>query len=61
MFDVPVLLAFIVLLALAFDFTNGAHDCANAIASAVSRMESSLMWLRSVFQLDQPIIGGAGT
>ncbi|MBO6171601.1 MAG: inorganic phosphate transporter [Desulfovibrio sp.] len=36
MFDVPVLLALIVLLALVFDFTNGAHDCANAIASAVS-------------------------
>ena len=36
MFDVPVLLALIVLVALLFDFTNGAHDCANAIATVVS-------------------------
>ena len=36
MFDVPVLLALIVLVALIFDFTNGAHDCANAIATVVS-------------------------
>lgn len=36
MFDVPVLLALIVLVALVFDFTNGAHDCANAIATVVS-------------------------
>ena len=34
MFDIPVLLALIVLVALVFDFTNGAHDCANAIATA---------------------------
>ncbi len=36
MFDVPVLLALIVVIALVFDFTNGAHDCANAIATVVS-------------------------
>lgn len=36
MFDIPVLLALIVLVALLFDFTNGAHDCANAIATVVS-------------------------
>lgn len=36
MFDVPLLLALIVLVALVFDFTNGAHDCANAIATVVS-------------------------
>lgn len=36
MFDVPVLLVLIVLVALVFDFTNGAHDCANAIATVVS-------------------------
>lgn len=36
MLDVPVLLILIFLVALVFDFTNGAHDCANAIASVVS-------------------------
>ncbi len=36
MFDIPLLLIFIVLAALVFDFTNGAHDCANAIATVVS-------------------------
>lgn len=36
MFDVPLLLVLIVLVALVFDFTNGAHDCANAIATVVS-------------------------
>lgn len=36
MFDIPVLLVLIVLVALIFDFTNGAHDCANAIATVVS-------------------------
>ena len=36
MFDIPLLLVLIVLVALVFDFTNGAHDCANAIASVVS-------------------------
>lgn len=36
MFDVPLLLILIVIVALVFDFTNGAHDCANAIASVVS-------------------------
>lgn len=34
--DIPVLLAIIVIVALIFDFTNGAHDCANAIATVVS-------------------------
>ena len=33
--DLPLLLVLIVLVALAFDFTNGAHDSANAIASVV--------------------------
>ncbi|MDR3320627.1 MAG: inorganic phosphate transporter [Desulfovibrio sp.] len=36
MFDVSFLLIVIVLVALIFDFTNGAHDCANAIATVVS-------------------------
>lgn len=36
MFEVTLLLAVIVLVALVFDFTNGAHDCANAIATVVS-------------------------
>ena len=36
MFEVPVLLVLIVVVALIFDFTNGAHDCANAIATVVS-------------------------
>ncbi len=36
MFEIPVLLVLIVLVALVFDFTNGAHDCANAIATVVS-------------------------
>lgn len=34
--DIPTLLALIVVVALIFDFTNGAHDCANAIATVVS-------------------------
>jgi inorganic phosphate transporter, PiT family len=34
--DIPLILALIVLVALVFDFTNGAHDCANAIATVVS-------------------------
>ena len=36
MLDIPVLLVVIVFVALIFDFTNGAHDCANAIATVVS-------------------------
>jgi len=36
MFDIPLLLIFVVVVALVFDFTNGAHDCANAIATVVS-------------------------
>lgn len=36
MLDIPVLLVVIVIVALIFDFTNGAHDCANAIATVVS-------------------------
>ena len=36
MFEVSLLLVVIVITALIFDFTNGAHDCANAIASVVS-------------------------
>ncbi len=36
MFEIPLLLFLIVLTALLFDFTNGAHDCANAIATVVS-------------------------
>ncbi len=36
MFEIPFLLILIVFAALVFDFTNGAHDCANAIASVVS-------------------------
>ena len=34
--DIPILLVIIVVVALIFDFTNGAHDCANAIATVVS-------------------------
>lgn len=36
MFEIPFLLILIVIVALIFDFTNGAHDCANAIATVVS-------------------------
>ncbi|MDP3480623.1 MAG: inorganic phosphate transporter [Desulfoprunum sp.] len=36
MLDIPTLLIVIVIVALIFDFTNGAHDCANAIATVVS-------------------------
>lgn len=36
MLDIPVLLVVIVAIALIFDFTNGAHDCANAITTVVS-------------------------
>ncbi|KAB2890510.1 MAG: inorganic phosphate transporter [Desulfobulbaceae bacterium] len=36
MLDIPLLLVIIVIVALVFDFTNGAHDCANAIATVVS-------------------------
>ena len=36
MFEIPLLLIVIILVALIFDFTNGAHDCANAIATVVS-------------------------
>ncbi len=36
MFDIPLLLLFIIIVALIFDFTNGAHDSANAIATVVS-------------------------
>lgn len=36
MFEIPLLLLLIVIAALIFDFTNGAHDCANAIATVVS-------------------------
>ncbi len=34
--EIPFLLAAVVLIALIFDFTNGAHDSANAIATIVS-------------------------
>ncbi len=36
MLDIPALLIIIIIVALVFDFTNGAHDCANAIATVVS-------------------------
>jgi len=36
MLDLPILLVAVVGLALLFDFTNGAHDSANAIATIVS-------------------------
>jgi PiT family inorganic phosphate transporter len=36
MFEIPFLLLVIIITALVFDFTNGAHDCANAIATVVS-------------------------
>lgn len=36
MFEIPLLLILIIIVALVFDFTNGAHDCANAIATVVS-------------------------
>jgi len=34
--DIPILLVIIIVVALIFDYTNGAHDSANAIASVVS-------------------------
>lgn len=34
--DLPLLLVIIIIVALVFDFTNGAHDSANAIATVVS-------------------------
>ncbi len=36
MFDIPLLLIVIIIVALLFDVTNGAHDSANAIATIVS-------------------------
>lgn len=36
MLEIPLLLIFVVAIALVFDFTNGAHDSANAIATIVS-------------------------
>jgi PiT family inorganic phosphate transporter len=36
MFDAPLLLFLVIGVALLFDFTNGAHDCANAVAPVVS-------------------------
>ncbi len=36
MLEFPLMLILIIMVALAFDFTNGAHDCANAIATVVS-------------------------
>lgn len=36
MFELPILLLCIIALALVFDYTNGAHDSANAIATVVS-------------------------
>jgi inorganic phosphate transporter, PiT family len=36
MIELPVLLIAIIVMALLFDFTNGAHDCANAIATVIS-------------------------
>jgi PiT family inorganic phosphate transporter len=34
--EISLVLGLIILVALVFDFTNGAHDCANAIATVVS-------------------------
>ncbi|MHC1730376.1 MAG: anion permease [Syntrophobacteraceae bacterium] len=36
MLEIPLLLIVVIAVALAFDFTNGAHDTANAIATVVS-------------------------
>jgi PiT family inorganic phosphate transporter len=36
MLEIPLLLLVVIFVALAFDFTNGAHDTANAIATVVS-------------------------
>ena len=36
MLDVPLLLVCIVIVALVFDYTNGAHDTGNVIATVVS-------------------------
>lgn len=36
MLEIPILLIVIIIIALIFDFTNGAHDCANAITTVVS-------------------------
>jgi PiT family inorganic phosphate transporter len=43
MFEIPILLIIIVLLALVFDFTNGAHDSGNAIATVVTTRALSPM------------------
>lgn len=40
--DIPILLVIIIVVALVFDYTNGAHDSANAIASVVSTKSSRL-------------------
>ncbi len=44
MFDPTTLLVFVVILALAFDFSNGWHDSANAIATVVSTHVLSPGW-----------------
>lgn len=36
MFDVPILLILIVIIALVFDYTNGAHDIGNAVAPVIA-------------------------
>ena len=41
MLEVPLLLILIVVTALVFDYTNGVHDCANAIATIVSTRVAS--------------------
>ena len=36
MFDIPILLLFIIVIALVFDYTNGAHDTGNVIATVIA-------------------------
>lgn len=50
MFDVSFLLILIIIGALIFDFTNGAHDCANAIATLWFRPKVLSLGLPSSWQ-----------
>ena len=62
MFDVPFLLVVIVVVAVIFDFTNGAHDCANAIASVVSTKFLSpriAVWAAASLNLGGALLGTA--
>lgn len=60
MFEIPLLLVIIVIVALIFDFTNGAHDCANAIATVVSTKALSprvAVFMAAVLNLGGALLG----